>query len=494
QTAPEPSPTPDVALFLHGPGKSSADVHVCWRGDLPLEQEESWLDTLAYCPPSAPECLPVPLSTFWRWLGGEDSVDRNDADVEGAEETQEEIALNRRKVVRWRGRNDSEIIHDSTKIRPGDVIVIPAEYAGWNVLGDLPTGADGQPIADWGDLGHRLTRAKAVLRLHTGAMSNLPETPVAERLRQLAVDAQQRFDDDPHALAEDLRKELKKLAEDVTTEEWGWLREIAAHLAEDQKLVRGLVLHPAGGLIVRGSRHLSAMPGSDAFSDEDDATASSGTKRICLNGHLDGVATFARRFSTACGLPESLRRAVELAGHAHDLGKADPRFQTWLKGGNPWGRSALLAKSEELPQGREEIERARARAGYPKGGRHELLSTCLLKSAQESMPEDRDLLDLVIHLVATHHGCCRPLAPFVTDDQPVPVQVDFNVNGKSIKCMHSSATSLERLDSGVAERFWRLTRLYGWWGLAWLEAILRLADHRCSEAEQLDEAAGGDHE
>jgi CRISPR-associated endonuclease/helicase Cas3 len=130
-----------------------------------------------------------------------------------------------------------------------------------------------------------------------------------------------------------------------------------------------------------------------------------------------------------------------------------------------------------MPENAALIERARKCAGYPSHGRHELLSVRLAEALPDQLGKAHDR-NLVLHLIASHHGHCRPFAPVVFDDRPLTVSVEMNGNIAAV----SSATGLERLDSGVADRFWELVRKYGWWGVAYLEACLRLADHRASEA------------
>ncbi|MGH7859592.1 MAG: CRISPR-associated endonuclease Cas3'', partial [Candidatus Binatia bacterium] len=205
---------------------------------------------------------------------------------------------------------------------------------------------------------------------------------------------------------------------------------------------------------------------------------------VGLHAHLDGVGSFAREFAERCRLPVDIVRAIELAGRWHDAGKADPRFQRLLHGGNAYKAAVapeLLAKSALPSSDRRARIRARERSGYPSGYRHELMSAALLLHAPGVLGIDGDVdADLVLHLVASHHGWCRPLAPVAFDADPVGVE--FSAGDTMLR--GRSDHGLERLDSGVSDRFFLLVRRYGWFGLAWLEAILRLADHRRSEWEQ----------
>ena len=55
---------------------------------------------------------------------------------------------------------------------------------------------------------------------------------------------------------------------------------------------------------------------------------------VPLDRHNQAVAAMVDQFSRACGLPEPQRLALVHAARSHDIGKTDPRFQTWLHQGN----------------------------------------------------------------------------------------------------------------------------------------------------------------
>jgi hypothetical protein len=53
--------------------------------------------------------------------------------------------------------------------------------------------------------------------------------------------------------------------------------------------------------------------------------------------------------------------------------------------------------------------------------------------------------------------------------------------GAAVSANERLARPAHRLDSGISERFWKLTRKHGWWGWAYLETVFRLADWQASD-------------
>jgi len=465
QTGPEPAVSPEPAIFLHGPQQGEPEVQLVWRGDFAADKPDSWADTVNLCPPVSGETLALPLSVARRWLTdpAADVVSLADiptpADPKAEDADQQPIT-----VLRWLGPDRSAIITDADDIRPGDVLVLPTSAGGCDQYGWNP--ASRTPVSDCADLARARARRAPVLRVTEALALGLP--PAFQILA--------RWGKDERGWPEDWRALVVAALATLPDGHAG-----RSLLGSRGGLRAGTNVepHPSGsGIVIIGR---TGWTGEAAdFSDEDDSS-NQAVRPLTLRKHLSDVERWARVLSEACGMPTDLVHDLALAGRLHDLGKADPRFQALLHGGDPIAarRGEPWAKSTALLTGAA-AKRARERSGYPDGGRHELLSLRLAESHPEVLAQARDP-ELVRHLVASHHGRCRPFAPVVIDERPL--SVTFTLDGTTMAT--SSATGLEHLGSGVADRFWSLTRTYGWWGLAYLETCLRLADHRASEeAEQ----------
>lgn len=435
QTSPEPAVSPDASVYLHGPEAGAPDVQVVWRGDLG-EDARGWRDMVAMCPPSAAEALAVPIGAVRRWLA-EEAGGGDVTDMEGETDGVGKVKGTMRRVLQWRGAEESAL---SESVKPGMTIVAPSAYGGCDKWGWNPE--SGESVKDVGDA-VKLRMERPMLRLHDALAKQWGYLELAKRLREA----------EPTEFADILN---------TPEAEEGWVCRTVEKLRAPK---RKAIAHPK-------REEWAALVGRAVF-DQNGAGSSYGYGReVGLGAHLKGCAAKARAFGS--GLPPKLRDTVERAAALHDIGKADARFQAWLRGGNPARPDELIAKSKGSGQNWAAMERARMMAGYPKGARHELMSTAMLAGgANQGAGIDFELL---LHLVASHHGRCRPFAPVVEDADPVEVRYqDWRA---------PSNHGLERAGSGVSERFWKLTRRYGWYGLAYLEAVLRLADHRESEAEQ----------
>lgn len=500
QTSPITSADPEVALFLHGPDASPASVEIIWRADI-AERElhvdrksnrSLIVERLMAMPPRAGESIQVSLWAARMWLTGADlrQTDLSDALERGIEQGEPERIG--RPAFRWAGSDSDRtgIVH-ARELRPGDLIVVPCSYGGcdewgWNPGSDRTT-SDVADQAQWpyrsGRYAVRVTPELIAQGLRKESSTDGPVEIDEREFEGIALDLAAILDrhggDGPARLLEamsDLR--LPQSMRDALTafsKRKGRLGVAYPYGSDSEERRRGIVFMAAGGLNIPDEH---APTGVAATETEEGSTTAS--RPVSLVAHSRDVREWARLFSDVAGLDKSVADDVALASFLHDAGKADPRFQAYLVGGDPYGPdvSEVLAKSEGLRLGRD----AWRSAGLPDNWRHEALSVRLaqlhpdLKFAND--PE------LVLWLIGTHHGFGRPLFPH-GDVRDAEARTDllkaFGFDQVLPPGHGPQSLAFEFHGLDWPQLFIELKRRYGVWGLARLEGFVRLADHRASE-------------
>ncbi len=503
QTNPAPAVEPDIALFLHGPQREMADVQVCWRGDLPETlSEDDWTDILSLCPPTSAECLPVPLYVFCDWLGSRGKFEDSSGDcVESVQPSDKKLGEEEREIAAlvWRGPDERFFAHRTSALRPGDTIVLRVQGGGWQALGHLP-GAPADPQVTPGNLLHSeavrrvdvaeraaaSARKSAILRIHPDLWPEPDPGTAAAELSEMARDPEKEWS---------IPKIKALLARLLNEEHSGWLltkdqREVIDHL--EKKAVRLCVeSYPWDmGFVItaRGPLPRQNLEEANETGDTDADTLLEAILPQELRDHTKDV--LARIESVLALLPLTFwREALIAAAAVHDWGKVDPRFQAMLRGTTPFAAMAsetFLAKSGSIAYSAAARRATRQRAELPVGFRHEMLSVQMAESAggTTALPPDLVLQALALHLTATHHGYARPFAPLVSDEAPLDVSLPMNGTTVAVTATERLEHPAHALDSGLAERFWQVNRRYGWWGIAFLETVLRLADQTASANPQ----------
>jgi CRISPR-associated endonuclease/helicase Cas3 len=168
--------------------------------------------------------------------------------------------------------------------------------------------------------------------------------------------------------------------------------------------------------------------------------------------HNEDVVSNAKKIVYGLPLSVEVSNAVILAAKFHDLGKRRTRFQRIL--GN-METGVLLAKS-----GKRQVLGLREDYRHEFGSLFDVLDQAEFNNLSNEMNE---MKDLVLHLIAAHHGRGRPHFQLDEAFEPEP-------NGKDVSMIAAE----------VPRRFARLQRKYGRWGLAYLESLLRAADYEAS--------------
>jgi CRISPR-associated endonuclease/helicase Cas3 len=489
QTSPEPEPSPVPAYWLHGWTKPSEEVSIVWRADLDGREELSVM-------PTQGEALNVPLASARRWLLGQTGSLLTDVEALADEPSgkDDQGPTVEPSAVAFRLDEEGKLSPlRKMRLKPGDVIIVASTKGGLTAGSWDPEAQS--PVSDLADEAHFARKGQRVLRLDTNchpklALLRWPEEELRDAISEKKATADETEEHGEHRLRDSAEAIVRSWIGALTDEmlgrvaaagRAGYLRDTLKAIRDAPERFEFVTRNLRGGLTLeiavwgKNVEHVAAS----SYTTEGDSGTFTGRK-ILLGEHLAGVADYAGRLAEKLGISEERASELRLAGDLHDAGKADLRMQTMMHGGDEFAMYAsegLLAKSSI----RTDRTRRLQRGDYPRGYRHEVLSLAMLETSPPEELVKAEDPELVKFLVSSHHGFCRPLAP-TRKESGDAVEVEYD-HPRLGPLKASTMHGLERGSSGTVERFDALIDNYGIYGVAYLEAILRLADHLRSAAE-----------
>lgn len=226
---------------------------------------------------------------------------------------------------------------------------------------------------------------------------------------------------------------------------------------------------------------------------------------IPLHVHLADAEREATELADSVGIPDDLRRIVIAAATWHDIGKSFPDWQQALvslhaanppSGPGPWAKSPrVLVADRATGQPTLRVMKGGDPPTQRKSFRHELISVLMLREPvgsallAEAGVSEADQ-PLVQYLIGAHHGVLRvhPRDPAIegrggrtllgvdeTDELPSVTIRNHHFGG--------GAADLGFFSAGRGSWSWQANRLLATIGpftLAYLEAVVRIADWRAS--------------
>lgn len=459
QTRPTPRPDLPVEAFANGPDQNVVpEVEVAWRPNLKalLGLRKSEVPS-----PLDSEYVSVPYGQIRKLLLGR-ATSADFSDITGVPEQDAPgrrlgpRVLNRVCVLNP-GDDQWHQVGAAGQVRPGARVVLACEVGGYvPSLGWRPESTESVPSVQFASLQMALAQDARQLEFRSPPTHLLAVSP--RLLAEISPD-------DARYLP------TERLLESATQY---WLREPDLSRAQEEQLVAELV-EAANDLVAVLAEGNGAVLGPEIAGNVNawgvslpvaltrKATSRGGVGQVLLADHGRQVGLWARGAAQTAGLPEGISEALANAGFFRDEGKRFLPFQQYLGAvegdpGGPLAKSKIARRDQTMRGSRASDRAVRQRLGLPWGWRHEQYGLAFIPLGLRERP-------LVDHLVGSHHGWYRPVFLPSAGDSVGPATQDdaFKVLGVE-----------------HADEFLALNQRFSPWGLAYLEAVLRLADWTAS--------------